>query len=170
MSEVFAVVEGPAEQVFVRDVLAPWLGFQGVYMQASPIGGNSYLDAKRHIVNFLKQRSDTYVTCLFDYYGMKSDWPSREEARSLYHDNRPALIEESVFSNIQESFIDLIGGRFIPYVQMHEFEALLFSYPPALAKALANKSSEDVFQAIRDRFQLLSISMTVKLLPHRSAS
>lgn len=93
MSELLVVVEGAAEQVFVRDVLAPWLGHQGVYAKATPIHGNKYTNARTSIVNFLKQRDDTFVTCLFDFYGMKHDWPGREHATSLNYDNRPLAVE-----------------------------------------------------------------------------
>lgn len=152
MSEVLAVVEGPAEQVFIRHVLAPWLGFQNVFMQATPIGGNKYSDAKRGIVNFLKQRSNTYVTCLFDFYGMGKSWPNREAANELNYEDRPVFVEAGILEDIQKEFDDSIADRFIPYIQMYEFEALLFCYPAGLSKALADSSSEECFQAIRDQF------------------
>ena len=42
--------------------------------------------------------------------------------------------------------------RFIPYVQMHEFEALLFSAPGQLASEVGRPDLEQHFQAIRDAF------------------
>ena len=41
---------------------------------------------------------------------------------------------------------------FIPYIQMYEFEGLLFSAPSALAAALGNSNSEQEFQRIRSDF------------------
>ncbi len=160
MSEVFAVVEGPTEQTFVREALAPWLGHHNVFLKASIVGkpghkgGNKYDAAKRDITNFLKQRSDTIVTCMFDFYGMKTDWPGRESANAINHDGKPLAIESAIKADIASAFGESVNtARFIPYVQMHEFEALLFSNPPALAKALGNPQVAADFQIIRDEFE-----------------
>lgn len=160
MSEVVAVVEGLTEQMFFRDVLAPWLGHQGVYVSAAPVGkpghkgGNVYAAAKRDMMNFLKQRPDTYVTCFFDFYGMKNDWPGRKDASAVAHDSKPAAVEKEVKSDILAAFpAGFRKERLIPYVQVHEFESLLFSYPPALSLALGDKDSEEEFQRVRDEFE-----------------
>ena len=42
--------------------------------------------------------------------------------------------------------------RFIPYVMMHEFEAMLFSDCNGLARSIGNPANATAFQAIRDRF------------------
>lgn len=158
MSEVIAVVEGHTEQTFIRDVLAPWLGLQNVHMRAALIGkvghkgGNVYEVAKRDILNFLKQRNDVIVTCLFDFYGMGNDWPGRQIAATANHHDKPLLVEDALLRDLEQVFGDTASSRFIPYVQMYEFEALLFAFPSSLAKALGDTSSEIVFQEVRDKF------------------
>ncbi len=158
MTEVFVVVEGPTEQLFVDGVLAPWIAQYEVYMSASRIGkpghkgGNRYALARRDILNFLKQRSDTIVSCLFDFYGMGKDWPGRTSASANNHDTKPKTVERAILEDISTELVHA-EHRFIPYVQMHEFEALLFTNPPSLAVALGNHQAAGEFQAIRDAFQ-----------------
>lgn len=160
MSEVFAVVEGLTEQTFVREVLAPWLAKRGVFLRATQVGkpghkgGNVYAVAKRDMMNFLKQRQDTFVTCFFDFYAMKDDWPGRKEADAANHDRKPVAVEDAIKQDIETAFKgSLREDRLIPYVQMHEFESLLFSHPPALSKTLGVKDSEGEFQLIRNEFK-----------------
>jgi hypothetical protein len=155
MNEVFAVVEGPTEQTFFRDVLSPWLAYQNVIATAIVVGkkgGNKYADARADIVRFLKQRSDTYVTCMFDFYGMGNKWPGREEAANKNHESKPLFVEAAILEDISSAIDDFRPERLIPYVQMHEYEALLFSYPKSLSIALGNQQAESRFQEIRDSF------------------
>ena len=44
-------------------------------------------------------------------------------------------------------------GRFIPYVQMHEFEGLLFSDPDRLAVELGKQELAQEFRDIRYNFE-----------------
>ena len=159
MSRVIAVVEGQTEQTFVRDVLAPWLGWRGVMLSARLVGkpghkgGGSFHRARNDIISLLKQQSDTYVTTMFDFYGMPNSWPGRDDARKLAHPNKAPSIEQAIHEQIGAE----LGGSFdddrlIPYVQMHEFEALLFSEPSALSQVMREPDTEEDLQAIRDGF------------------
>jgi Domain of unknown function (DUF4276) len=158
VNEVFIVVEGPTEQRFLEDVLAPWVAQSGVFIHASRVGkpghkgGNRYSAAKRDILNFLKQRSDTIVSCMFDFYGMGSDWPGREDANTKNQETKPVTVEKAIYRDIVAEMPDA-KKRLIPYVQMHEFEALLFSFPPSLAIALGDRDADEDFQEIRDAFE-----------------
>jgi hypothetical protein len=42
--------------------------------------------------------------------------------------------------------------RLLPYIQLHEYEGLLFSDPPVFATAINQPRLADTFQAIRDGF------------------
>ncbi len=62
------------------------------------------------------------------------------------------MVEDAMLADISSQ----LGGRFncarfIPYVQMHEFEALLFSDPALLAKGLDLPDDSEV-QRIRNKF------------------
>ena len=57
---------------------------------------------------------------MFDYYALPTDFPGMGTLCSLRG--------ESAVSHIEAEFKQHIGHRnFIPYIQLHEFEALLFS-------------------------------------------
>ena len=88
MNKMIAVVEGSTEQIFIRQVLAPWLRERcGMELVASTAGtpgskgGNSYDRAKRDILKHLKNPYFAHVTTFFDFYGMGQKWPGRQGAR-----------------------------------------------------------------------------------------
>ncbi len=80
------VVEGPSERVFINSVVAPMLGSQGIYINASVVGrsghkgGNIKFDRMfTDIRNYLKQQNNTLVTTMIDYFRLDSDWPGMAE-------------------------------------------------------------------------------------------
>ncbi len=142
---VYIVVEGATERTFVEKHLAPELGEKEIFLHAAVIGpprrkgGNVRFDrAKPQIKNFLKQRPDTYVSTLFDYYGINPDWPGRSSAKtgSSAIDKAKKVEVETLKAIKKELSIPNIDKRFIPYIAMHEFEALLFSDAPKLAEEI----------------------------------
>ena len=159
MSRVLAVVEGPTEQGFVERTLAPALSLRSVHVSARRIGkpghkgGNKWESAQRDILDVLKQDPTVYCSTMFDYYGMLDDWPGRVASKSAPLDKRPETVEEAVAAEIAAT----MGGsfdrrRFIPYVQMHEFEAVLFSNVAVLADAIQRPDLAKHFQEILDEF------------------
>lgn len=142
MVELNILVEGQSEQGFVREVLAPHLAPLGVYAHAWLVGkpghkgGNSFSRAHRDLCAALRQRSNTHCTTMFDYFRLLTDWPGYDEAR-----REPAARGvEILAAHLHRAIVAEIGDadrRFIPYFQLHEFEALLFADPAILAQALA---------------------------------
>lgn len=149
--EVYIIVEGKAEHTFVREILAPNMAMRGIYLHPSLIGSPGHKGgdirferAKSDIGNFLKQRPDIYVSTMLDYFRIDSDWPGKEQISRqvksgavLSAAKKAELLEEATRQKVVESF----GGnhanrRFIPYISMHEFEALLFSDPVVLAEKI----------------------------------
>jgi len=145
---VMAAVEGQTEKLFIDRVLAPHLVSRLIYV--TPIilskpgskGGDVRFDrAKNDIGRYLKQRSDTYVTLCFDYYGTRKDWPgfvrTESDQQSLTPAQKAERVKQATAERIAGLFPDLdTSRRFIPYVAMHEFEALLFSSPRILAERI----------------------------------
>ena len=59
-------------------------------------------------------------TTMFDYYALPDDFPGVEESTEI-QDVRNRI------SFLEDKFAEELGrGAFIPYIQLHEFEALLF--------------------------------------------
>ena len=86
--EVVALVEGPTEKIFIQDLLCPYLAQTEVYI--TPIiltkpgqkGGDvRFSRARNDIEHHLKQRRETWLTLLVDYFGIKGDWPGYEESK-----------------------------------------------------------------------------------------
>ena len=144
-AEIVVLVEGKTEQIFIQNIVSPYLAGKGVYITPIIIskpgqkGGDvKFVRAKNDIELHLKQRPDTYLTIFVDYYGLKNDWPGIEEAK---RQTTPAAKAEKINNATKSQVNDLFGGndadrRFIPYVAMHEFEAMLFSDPEKLATQL----------------------------------
>lgn len=143
--EVYVVVEGQTEQIFVRDLLAPEMGHEGIFLFPVLIGkpghkgGNIQFErAKGDIGKFLQQRPDTYISTMFDYFRLDPDWPGNTNMQSCPTAIEKAeKIEGATLAKITELFPDHNPeGRFIPYIEMHEFEALLFSNASILAREI----------------------------------
>jgi hypothetical protein len=142
--EIIAIVEGKTEQIFIEKILAPYLGHKNIGIHATQVskpgqkGGDvRFSRVKRDLEIHLKQRPDTYVTTFIDYYGTK-EWPGLDLVPSQAF---PAQIAQTINEATQAQVVLLFSGqqaerRFIPFVAVHEFEALLFSDAGILADQL----------------------------------
>lgn len=157
-AEIVAIVEGKTEQIFIQNIVSPHLAKKNIYITPIIIskpgqkGGDvRFSRAKNDIGLHLKQRSDTFLTLFFDYYGIKSDWPGLKDAekQSLPND-KAEKINNATKDKVNQLFGDHGSDRrFIPYISMHEFEALLFSEPKALAAQLKVPQS-DIDKILRE--------------------
>jgi hypothetical protein len=149
-----AIVEGRTESIFVKDILAPYLWGKNIEIIATILtkpgqkGGDvKFSKAKNDIGKHLKQRKDNYITLLIDFYGTTDkEWPGLAQAKAQNNPEAKAnIFNQKMLKKIEELFGDHTKGkRFIPYVSMHEFEALLFSNAGILAKKLnVNQSKID---------------------------
>ncbi len=145
-AEVVVLVEGPTEQRFVKQLLAPYMADRAVYM--NPIildkpgekGGDvKFARAKNDIGKHLKQRRDTWITLFVDYYGIHGDWPGYAESKQQTdHTRKAAIMNKAAAERVQQLFPEQNqASRFIPYVSMYEIEALYFSDPACLAEKLS---------------------------------
>jgi Domain of unknown function (DUF4276) len=142
MANILILVEGYAEECFVKELIAPYLLEFGCY--ATPIiittkenlygenykgGGmhnpNAYQKLMRKQVLDLLKNTNVYVSTFFDYYGLPTDFPnlnvcknSRNLGMNIYQ--RIECLELAFAKDIDNQ-------KFIPYIQLHEFETLLFT-------------------------------------------
>jgi hypothetical protein len=125
------LVEGQTEQEFVRNLVYPYFLERGISnirtitIETSPgfKGGDVRYEAryKSNIKQLLRGQEDLLVTSLIDYYRLRSDFPKFDESRRLGDVlQKVNLIETACAEDINDE-------RFIPYIQLHEFEGLLFS-------------------------------------------
>lgn len=127
--------EGQTEERFVKEVLSPYL--QQFKIFPKPIllftskkkdargGMLSYEQVKRDLNILFKQNkgnnSEHHVfTTMFDYYALPNDFPGFLESAKI-QDVRNRII------SLEQNFAqDIDNNDFIPYIQLHEFETLLF--------------------------------------------
>ena len=168
MTRLFVLVEGETEETFVNHILAPHLyraGYinvsarlMGVQPQRRHRGGiRAWTETRRGIVNQLRQDTGLIVTTMVDYYGLPTSeprsWPGRVEAVRLPLADRAIHVENAIHSDVAASMGDSFNpARFVPYVMMHEFEAMLFSDCQRFAEAIGRPELAVSFQEIRNGF------------------
>jgi hypothetical protein len=156
--EIVALVEGKTEQIFIQSMVTPYLAAKNIFM--TPIivskpgqkGGDvKFARVKNDIELHLKQRRDTFLTLFIDYYGIKGDWPGLVDAKkqSIPSDKAEKINNATRDRVVQLSADCRADRRFIPFVAVHEFEALLFSDPRILAEQLGVRRS-DIDEIIRE--------------------
>jgi hypothetical protein len=121
MVRVGISVEGTTEERFVQMVLSPYLAQKQVYITPISMGGDVKLDRVKSELKKIANSFD-YVTTFYDFYGFKGklDSDTKANLEQKMHDHAHASIQ----------------AKLIPYVQMYEFEGLLFSCPTAMGSVL----------------------------------
>lgn len=155
MSRVLVLVEGPTERAIVERVFAPELGVKGVYLYARLVGkpghkgGNRFATVRRELRALLHQEPGSVVTMLFDYYGLRNDWPGLSGAKGKNPEEIPAIVESAIAAAVAEEMGPGFNpNRFIPYVQLYEIESLLFAGPDEMAKVFNRSELEEEFRKI----------------------
>lgn len=131
MKRIIIICEGETEKEFCTKILSPFFTAKQIYIQAPLIkksmgGIVKWTELRKQILLHLKNDPGAYVTTFIDYYGLysKYNFPNWDQAE-IYQDKsqRMDILEQGMFSNIEDSF----QHRYIPYMQLHEFEGLLFN-------------------------------------------
>ncbi|MEQ1949541.1 MAG: DUF4276 family protein [Bryobacteraceae bacterium] len=154
------IVEGATEESFVNNVLAPALWAHSVYATAVIIGvpGHkggrvSYSRLSKDILKVLKQDRLVYCSTMVDWYGLGDGFPGHPPPLNLPASEKARSIEAGIYADIVEQIPEFQPEtRFIPYIQLHEYEGLLFSDPQAFATAINRPQLSATFQKIRDDF------------------
>jgi hypothetical protein len=159
MNELVAIVEGPTEQTFVLRQLQGHLPLFGTNVWPVLPGKNrrqggvkKWTVAQQDIIRTLRERR--YCTTMFDYYAMPQDWPGRADSARLPWDQRAGHVEAALLADITAAMGSSFDPKhFIPYVQLHEFEALAFSdvsQLAAIAAALRNQFPDVLAQRFQE--------------------
>ena len=141
MKRLHIVAEGQTEESFVRRTLVDQLGLFQVSADVRCVltskdkhrkdisyrgGMTNYAKAKNDILQWIKEEKnnkDVYFTTMFDYYALPDDFPGYSDAQKQVDPYKRVGMIEKAFAE------DINDRRFIPYIQLHEFESLLFSSP-----------------------------------------
>lgn len=160
MTRVHVICEGQTEEMFVNELLCEPFAARQIYLQPSLIGKPGHkggnFKVERLIADLrprLRSDRDAYCTTFFDFYGLPESFPGKQEASSELTAQAKA---DRIIAELQKVLEAEFGGdalrRFIPYVQMYEFEGLLFSDRQGFSKGIEQPQLVAEFAAIRDGF------------------
>ena len=151
MVRIHVFAEGRTEQTFADTVLKPHLAHLGVYMSKPVLiaharkkgrvhrgGGRSFTAMQNDIRRRLKQESgnEVFFTTMIDLYALHQNFPGFEEVDGFRHDPYQRV------DALEKAWSDETGDRrFIPFIQLHEFETYLFPDVSQLARFFDNAES-----------------------------
>jgi Domain of unknown function (DUF4276) len=160
VTRVVVIVEGQTEEAFVNGVLAAVFWPDGILL--TPIllgvpghkgGRPSYARVRRDVLLHLKQDRAAYCSTMLDFYGLGPGFPGTPVPASMPAIDKAARIENAMRADFCELVPHLRPDiRFLPYIQLHEYEALLFSDPRLFAQAVRQPHLATAFQRVRDSF------------------
>lgn len=146
--------EGFSEERFVSDILRPHLLDFNIYTEVRKVLTNRKLRKRGGIVGYHKFKNDitqwfkecpnTYHTTFIDLYGLSTDFPGHITTRHMQPYDRVYEMEKLLSH-------DLNFSKFIPYIQLHEYETLIYADTNIMENwlSLYNKLPIDCFAEIR---------------------
>jgi hypothetical protein len=158
VTRLIIIVEGDTEQAFVKQLLAPHLNDRQVWTTPIEVttkrdrktgqklarGGGHWKHWRKDVRTVLRSpATDLRVTSLFDLYGLPEDFPKLDECSSERDTvARAGLLERAMGEDIDDH-------RFLPYVQRHEFEALVLSGLDHLGEQLVDADARAGVEVLR---------------------
>ncbi|MDE3742121.1 DUF4276 family protein [Maribacter polysaccharolyticus] len=132
MKRLLIVVEGDTEKEFIDKVLSPYLYSKGLLsvecfkIKHTKGGLTKYQHLKTDLINCVYE-NNVLVSTLIDFYALPKDFPKYDDALKIANKGeRLSFLEKSIIEDVENekgsSFPNLL-----PYIQLHEFEALVFS-------------------------------------------
>jgi hypothetical protein len=165
---VFAIVEGQTENAVLSRLLGAHLGAIGIDLHCPIVklgngrGGVKWLKCEElcdQIQRHLKDRRQPYVSTFFDYYGLprgqKAGWAFVDTAKAEVAIRGLTTTVESIENELHRLVVtdmDLpnLHTRFIPYIQLHELEALFFAEPEKMSKVFDSTPAIKFAKAVVD--------------------
>lgn len=135
MTRLLILVEGVTEEKFVKITLSPYLADFGVVCTAIPNttsrtaigtrssgGVSTWGKVEKNLENLFAGNKNDWVTTLLDFYKLPQDTPNYDQSNLLSNPlDKVASLQEGMRKKFHYT------RKFIPFVTLHEFEALLFS-------------------------------------------
>lgn len=147
MKKIFVVTEGQSETNFVKKVMVPYFAGRCILIPITVVtktdgrhgkiykGGVSNYGQIRNTLlktlNSAAKNTDSYVTTMFDFYRLPADVPGVLDAEKVNDPyEKVRIIEREILKTegYDENF-------FFPYIELHEFEAMIFSDVTKLEEA-----------------------------------
>lgn len=151
MVRLYFYVEGQTEQGYVKRVMTPHPAAFGVQVMGAVLaasgrrhrvvsrgGGRNYQSMRNDLGRLLRQEAgaDVHFTTMFDLYALYAGFPGWNDAEKQRHIPRERVV------TLERAFAaDVADHRFIPHIQLYEFETILFCDPSHLALVYENSSA-----------------------------
>ena len=133
MKRLVFIVEGETEESFVNNILRPHFLNCGLYnpIQCFKIkhtqgGMHKYSYVRNDVLNTIYE-TDVIVTTMFDLYALPHSFPGYEESQTIEDHLKRVVFMEAQMKEDLEQNQNRQFDNYIPYIQLHEFEALVFS-------------------------------------------
>lgn len=131
MKRVIIICEGDTEKEFCTKLLSAYFTSKNIFLQSPLIkksmgGIVKWSQLRNQILLHLKNDKKAFVTTLIDYYGLhaKYQFPGWDDSMKILDKNsRMDFLENAMAEAIDADF----RHRYLPYIQLHEFEGLLFN-------------------------------------------
>ncbi len=146
---IHVLCEGQTEEFFVNKCLSPYLENNNKTITSSCVitnlrlnkkgGMSTYGKPKFEILQKLNEQikqNDFYLTTMFDFYALPNNFPDYETAQKEQDPYQKIARLENAFAD------DIANANFIPYIQLHEFEALLLVESSPLDLQFFEKETE----------------------------
>ncbi len=151
MKRLYIIVEGQTEQEFVNSMIAPYMQQHGVYsvtpvlIRTSKTGRGGFVNYE-HLKNdarkLLRSKKADFVVSMFVDFFRIPEVPYKERwEKKTTHIEQVKEMEGCIAEDINDS-------RFIPYIQLHEFEALLFSSNKGFDSYFSEDNAKETQQII----------------------
>ena len=157
MKFINIIVEGSSEENFVNDVLNKHFSSLEIYISARKIktgwdqlankpakgGLSNYIKFRNDVMRWIdseRNRADTWYTSMIDLYAFPKDHENHRTpyTKAIQVINDPYEKITALEAAIAE---DIDHPKFIPYVQLHEFEAFLLADPDRLVTMYPNQQA-----------------------------
>lgn len=160
--EVYIISEGPSEEKFIKEVIAPSFRDLDIYLKPIQLetshgfkGGALNHDRLRiNARNILNQYPKAYLSTLIDLYALRSDFPSLNESEKLSSPIDKACYLEQKLNLDLVKYVSCRVERVITHIQPYELEGLFFSNPQAISQTVPEWGKhQNALQAIRNEFE-----------------
>lgn len=156
MTPLYIIVEGQTELAFAKSVIAPYLLTRQVLATPIVVATKRDRDGRKHRgggdwgkwQTDIRQccrdsRPNLRITTLFDLYGLPKNFPGLETHSGIADTKQRCERLEAAMAQ------DIGDSRFIPYLQRHEFEALVLAGLAALERILTAQKDRDGVAKLR---------------------
>ncbi len=154
MKRILTYVEGETEEAFLKRLIHPHLLNMGLFIIPTiattkrvingPDHKGSYVPfskARKEIKQLLADSDAVAVTSMLDFYGLPNDYPGKDDMPAGNCYTRVRHLESELGNAIDNS-------KFIPYLSLHEFEALVLVSPDEIVSAFPGENIRDNLKTI----------------------